>query len=979
MTEGSARAKRIFLSLIEMEPERRGAFLDRECADDPALRENVENLLAAHVETEGLPVRPAFERFEETTPDRVGAYRILDKLGEGGFGLVYRAEQEEPVRREVALKLLKRGMDSEQIVARFDAERQALAVMDHPGIATVFDAGTTDDGRPYFVMELVRGVPLTDHVERNGLDVERRLQLFLDVCAAVQHAHNKGVIHRDLKPSNLLVAETDGEALPRVIDFGIAKAVSPDGSGEVQLTQADQFMGTPAYMSPEQAVGAASVDTRSDVYSLGVVLYEMLTGELPFDLEKAASSGRAEVVRVLREEEPPRPSTRVTGSAAADRRERASRLRGDLDWIVMRALEKEPERRYETVGALAADVRRHLAFEPVVAGPPSTRYRLSKFVRRNRAAVAAGVVVLVGLAIGLAVSIHATQRATEAAREAQAINDFLVDLISQADPWQSGGQVSVRTALDRSRGVIDESFRNQPRAAGNVRFAIAEAYQKLGDFEAAARTLEESLNRLRGELGEDDVLVLEAEFEQALMLVAQDSLEVAAPRLEAVHGRILDVLGPDHALAGRSWTGQAQLATQLGDLEQADDAYREALTLLADHPELDPVTFEHALKGLGWVALLQGNVDRADSCFTAVRALLDDDLGARHPRILEIRVLQGYVTMDRQRTEAADELFRELIVDLVDVLGEEHPLTMAARSSHTSILTRLEKYEEATESSYAVWKAYEAAQGETHSNTLITKADYGENLATIGRTDESKRILHEVLETRLERFGPEHREVAVTYGKLHVPYLESGDREQAVVYLEKAIELQREASGGELTPDLRTNLNAAASSYVRLGRFQDAIDATHEYYAKDVENLGPDHPRLAGSNRVVAWALDGLGRHEAADSVWTECLRLRELGGDAAAAVRAEDLARSAGTLVELGRLDEAEDRMERALTEWIDAEGNAQAEAERRAIALLERYRAEGRTERADAWERRLNEAMAHPGPVPAPTMQETAGSATG
>src|SRR5438093_4816313 len=346
----------------------------------------------------------------EPAAERIGRYTLVEKLGEGGCGTVYLAEQEEPVRRQVALKVIKLGMDTRQVIARFEAERQALALMDHPLVAKVFDAGATDTGRPYFVMELVRGARITDYCDEHQLSTRDRLRLFIQVCQAIQHAHQKGIIHRDLKPSNVLVASHDGVAAPRVIDFGIAKATE-QGLSEETLTESHLFLGTPAYMSPEQASGT-DIDTRSDIYSLGVLLYELLTGRLPFDREELRRAGFEEICRRIREEEPPRPSTRLSALPPADltvlalRRQTepaklTSQIRGDLDWIVMKALEKDRARRYESAVALAEDVQRHLDHQPVVACPPTRLYQFKKFARRHRAAFAAVSAIAAVLVAGL--------------------------------------------------------------------------------------------------------------------------------------------------------------------------------------------------------------------------------------------------------------------------------------------------------------------------------------------------------------------------------------------------------------------------------------------------------------------------------------------------------------------------------------------------------------------------------------------------
>ena len=474
-------------ALLKSPGPERAAFLDGACRNDPELRARVEMMLEGHLNAkdflETLPNTVAPERTIvspetaglEQLGSSIGPYKLLQKLGEGGCGLVYLAEQNQPVRRRVALKVIKLGMDTRSVIARFEAERQALALMDHPNIAKVFDAGVTETGRPYFVMELVRGIRISEYCDLNNLRTDQRLSIFIQVCQAIQHAHQKGIVHRDIKPSNILITLHDGVPVPKVIDFGIAKATCDQHlTDKTIFTAFEQFIGTPAYMSPEQAeMSGLDIDTRSDIYSLGVLLYELLTGSTPFDAKELLASGLDALRKTIREKEAVRPSTKfatLQGDELATTAKRRSaeparlvhQLKGDLDWIIMKCLEKDRTRRYETANGLAADLKRHLSNEPVVARPPSTAYRFQKLVRRNKLAFAAVAAVGSVLVLGVIVSTWQAIVATHAKQEAEQAK------ISEVQQRQK--------ATDSRDKAQDQEL----RARGNLYVAsMALAYQAL--------------------------------------------------------------------------------------------------------------------------------------------------------------------------------------------------------------------------------------------------------------------------------------------------------------------------------------------------------------------------------------------------------------------------------------------------------------------------------------------------------------------
>ena len=683
------------------------------------------------------PLAPGEEPAPAVAEVRIGPYTLVEKLGEGGMGTVWVAEQTKPVRRRVALKVIKTGMDSGQILQRFEAERQALALMSHANIATVLDAGTSEAGSPYFVMELVKGVPITKYCDDAKASVPERLKLFVAVCHAIQHAHQKGVLHRDIKPANVLVSTEEGEPVPKVIDFGVAKALHKRLTERPMFTEVGQLVGTLEYMSPEQAeLTTWDIDTRSDVYALGVLLYVLLAGSTPLDAGTLRSAPLSETLRLIREVDPERPSARLTQSGetlaglAAARSSDPARLvrevRGELDWIVMKALEKERTRRYESASALARDVERYLQQEPVEACPPTRRYRLEKFLRRHRMealTAAAGLLLLVAAA---AISTWQAVRALRAEKTAAAVSAFLQnDLLGQADLANQSGEgsgrdpdVTVRTLLDRAAQTIEGRFPEEPLTEAAIRLTIGKAYRALGNYPEGQRQLERSVELYAAQLGADDPVTLGSKSSLAYLYGAQGRYDRAELLLEeVVKGRTLR-LGPSHPDTLTSKNNLAQQYRAQKKFQQAEPLYLEVVradtaTLGADHAET-----LRAQTNLAALYRDQARYDEAERLYAAVVRAQTLTLGADHPGTLVSKNGLAAVYKGQGRDDEAEALFQEVVAARTATLGADHPDTLTTKHNLALLYQARQRYDLAEPLFREVVEGSRRKLGPAHPDTL---------------------------------------------------------------------------------------------------------------------------------------------------------------------------------------------------------------------------------------------------------------------
>jgi len=775
-------------------------------------------------------------------PDHIGPYKVLDFLGEGGMGAVYLAEQEQPMRRKVALKVIKLGMDTKEVIARFESERQALAMMNHPNIAQVHDAGTTERGAPYFVMEYVPGVPIADYCDRHRLSTRERLEIFIPVCRAIQHAHQKGIIHRDVKPSNILVALQDGKPVPKIIDFGIAKATNQRLTEKTVFTQQGYLIGTPDYMSPEQAeMTGLDVDTTTDIYSLGVLLYELLVGALPFDPKALRRAGFDEIRRIIREVEPPKPTTRLSGlgqlaKAIAERRHTdvvslAKELRGDIDWIALKAMEKDRTRRYASSSELAADIERHLRNEPVIACPPTSLYRVRKFVRRHRMGVgvaAAAVVVLIAFAATMVVQ---AQRIARQRDRAERVSAFLVSLFEASDPDRSkGDRLTARELLDTGVARLGRELANEPETRAALLHTMGRVYFQLGRDDAAERALEQALLFRRTLSGRERLDLAETLNELGRIYFRKGDYV----RAEADFREVLDirrrVLGADHPDVGKSLHNMAALASQRGQLAEAEALYKQALSLMKKAD--DPAESGFCLMNLSGLYSRQGK--------------LNDALDTAH--------------------EAFDLLRSSL--------GVEHSWTLTAMNNYAHDLYDLGEYAQAEQLQREVLATRRKLLGDSHFEVGVAYYNLGNTLDEQGRFAEAEQALRESLAIKRRALPDPHVQTAWSLNDLAMVLTDQRRCADAEPLYREALAMFRQVKDSD-PASAASSLHGLGDVYACRGQISEAEKHYRAALELRTKTLGAAHASVADTEAALGRLLTGRGAYEEGDRLLRNALEIR--------------------------------------------------------------------------------------------------------
>ena len=833
----------IFEAIIGLPAEKRAAFLDRECSDNPSMRASIEQLLSFADDSGGFAAELAIlngagsELSITKSGSHIGPFRLGKILGEGGMGVVYRATQTEPVCREVALKIIKPGLDTKEVVSRFRAEQQALAVMDHPLVAKVLEAGITENDRPYFVMELVDGLPITEFCDHHQLSTESRLKLFTNVCKAVQHAHSKSIVHRDIKPTNVLVSMCEGQPLPKVIDFGIAKALDRELNDRTAVTQLTQVLGTPLYMSPEQAdpIKNEFVDTRTDIYSLGVLLYELLTGTTPFDRTRMKEAADDEFRRIVREEEPKKPSTMISTlgetatTVSASRKTDPKRLRrhlqGDLDWIVMKALEKERNRRYETASGFADDVQRFLDFEPVQASPPSGFYRFRRMVRRNRRLVTAALTIAALLVLGIVGTSFG----------------LVKSMRSNADLQQSlQSEERLRIAAEQNAEIAN---RQTEVAREVIRFLNNDLLLSLAPSSSGGKGRDV---RMRDVLEEASMRIEESSKPGGRL----DGKPIVEAAIRLVLGKSFDFLG----LPG----------TAIPHLERAQSLLTDLKNRGRPSTRESELQLLYVLSGLSGVYAQTGRIDLAEKMNRKAIDGLTEFHSADHSETLIAKNNLAVLLVGRGKFHEASQIFEDLANLKAKSFGETHADTLVARGNQAATWLRLNKLEKADE---LLTRILPMARnnGDPVAISLILQ-NLGELRSRQNAFEQAEKMFTESVDLRTKVYGPEHPLTVEVMGYLGILEMNRKDWDKAEENLAKVYEIHRRVSGpaSPRTVSIRISL-AATLTY--LDRWQEAAKLMLSDHSNIIQAFGHDHVLIRRSYSLLDWIaknLENKGQNDAA-------------------------------------------------------------------------------------------------------------------
>ena len=854
------RIKELFDAVLERSPEDRAAFLTRECGGDPSLRIEVESLLSAYDRSDGLS-RPAvaLDRHAEAEPSQlIGPYRLLRRIGEGGMGQVWLAEQTEPIRRQVAIKLIRSGIYDDSLLARFLDERQSLALMEHPAIAKVFDAGATADGQPYFVMEYVSGQPITKYCDEKNLSIRERLELFIKACEGVQHAHQKAIIHRDLKPANILVVEIDGQATPRIIDFGLARAIGVQSGPQSDAiygspanpARTEIMVGTPGYMSPEQ-IGAADIDTRSDVYSLGVVLYELLTGQLPFDSISWKNLPVLDACKQMQEQITPRPSlkagekSQVAANAAACRQTKpnklAGQLAGDLDLITFKALNKDRQFRYGGASELAADLRRYLRKEPVDAHPATKGYKLHKYLQRHRvgAAMAATLVLLLaGFAVLQAVQLRRIARERDRANR---IADFMTSMFSVPDPSESrGNQVTAREILDKAAQGISTGLAKDPQMQAQLMYVMGKTYMGLGLYSESESLLRRALEIQQRVLGQNDRETAKTLNDLGTCLMFDGKFAEAEKAHRQALTILLRTIGPNTIDSAKVMNNIASSLVRLGQYQDAAQFYRQSLAIQKKLESPNDPRMLSPISNLGVVDYYLGDfaeAERVDREAIDMRRKLN---GPDHPETLKPMNNLATLFNAEGRFADAEMLNRQVLDARRRVLGPDHPDTLRSLSNLAGVLEEEGQLEEAEKLERELLDARRRVLGPDNVVTFETMQQLAAALAMTGQIAEGGQLLREAVDGLRRVAGPDNPStIGAVIDEAYFQEQQGhyGDAEAA----DRAIlDPARRILGAE-NPHTRMAMNFLALTLAHEGHYAEAEDLAKQ--ALDLENKAraPQH------------------------------------------------------------------------------------------------------------------------------------------